>query len=359
MTELEFKNTNPTFYAEGNANLLYSSSIGTGSYELPANHYGASGSFSYDLVLNNVQTGGHGKEYYKADALFPPYKLLGLTIPFNSANDVALEETLSSVTDIKFTIGGTPVKTKVTQIAKNQGYFFIRLLPKEVLVFPTGIDNSGTPLDLVVEFIFSPYLAAKFNNSDFNALIGNASNNVQSNVALQVDRSTDLLTPPNLDAIISRTATRAQIQYSNYTVAGWTNARYEGSKLNSGSIFGDDPAQAYKSFKGGVFPLDGDNTQIKNTDGGNVQDIYFNVDRRPTDYLRIGEPFRTGSTFPEVSGSLTYTGSGSNSGGNFIGNLLFEEQGNKFVRIVDKKILAIDKGTVYTTDELGRIILEQ
>lgn len=354
MTELEFKNTNPTSYAEGNANLLYSSSIGTGSYELPANHYGASGSFSYDQEIQ----GGNGKEYYKAEALFPPYKLLGLTIPFNSANDVALEETLASVTDIKFTIGGTPVKTKVIQIAKNQGYFFIRLQPKEVFAFPTETDNSGTPLDTTVEFIFSPYLAAKFNNSDFNALIGNASDNVESNVALQVDRSTDLLTPPNLDAIISKTATKAQIQYSNYTVAGWTNARYEGSKLDSGSIFGDDPALAYKSFKGEVFPLDGDNTQIKNTDGGNVKDIYFNVDRKPTDYLRIGEPFRTGSTFPEVSGSLPFSGSGSVIG-NFIGNLLFEEQGNKFIRIVDKKILAIDKGTVYTTDELGRIILEQ
>ena len=184
MTELEFKNTNPTSYDEGNANLLYSSSISTGSYELPEGKYGASGSFSYDKVTGQ----GSGKEYYLADALFPPYKVIGLSIPFNSANNVSLEQTLAQITGIKLTVGNLPVSVKITEISKQAGYFFIRTQPKEIFSLPVGLDSSGTPLDLVVEFIFAPYLADKFSNSDFNALIGNASTNSTSTVAMVVDR---------------------------------------------------------------------------------------------------------------------------------------------------------------------------
>ena len=370
MTELEFKNTNPSNYGNGNINLLYSSSIGTGSYELPANVYPG---VTYDS--SSIDSNGDTLYYY-AEAQFPPYKILGLTIPFNSANNVALEQTLAAVTKVKFTIGGTPVTVRVTQVAKNSGYFFIRTQPTDTLAFPTEEDNSGTPLDSVVEFIFDPYLAEKFSNNDFNALIGNASDNVVSEVALQVDRSTDQVTPPNLDAIISGTATRAQIQYSNYTVTGWTNARYEGSKLNSGSIVDEDPAMTLRQFKGSVFPLDASNQTIKTTDDINERVIYFNDSKKPTDYLRIGEPVKTTNTFPlpavDSSGSFQeYTsnivtfdsGSGQYVNGSSIvrsyrGDILYEEQGNSFVRIVDKKVLAIDKGVIYTTNELGRIVLE-
>ena len=375
MTELEFRNTNPTSYGKGNVNLLYSSSISTGSYELPANHYGPSGSFSYDLVLNNVQTGGHGKEYYLKDAFFPPYRVLGLTIPYNSANDVALEQTLAQINKVKLTVGGTPVTVRVTQIAKNAGYYFIRTQPKDIFSFPTEVDNSGTPYDLTVEFIFDPYLADKFSNSDFNALIGNASDNVQIDIALQVDRTTDQLTPSNLDAIISKTATKAQLQYSNYTLKGWTNARYEGTKINSGSIEGDDPAMAFKSFKGSLHPLDADVATILTAaaDGDtNTKALYFKVDRKPTDYLRIGEPFYTGSTFPTAKIESYYTssvvsfdtGSGNYTIGprvirGYEGDIIYERDGGSFVRIVDTKIHASDKGSVFTTNEFGRVVSEQ
>ena len=350
MTELEFKNTNPTSYAEGNVNLLYSSSIGTGSYELPANHYGQSGSFNYDLEEFNPNYGinrdAREKTYYLTDAKFPPYRLLGLAIPFNSANDVALEQTLAQITEVKFTIGGSPVTTKVIQLAKQQGYFFIRLQPKDVFSFPTDIDNSGTPIDSTVEFIFNPYLAEKFDNSDFNALIGNASSNVQSTVAMQVDRSTDQLIPPNLDAITSKTATRASIQYSNYTVSGWTNARYHGSSLNSGSVFGDDPAMSFKTFKGSLFPLDAADSTITSSDDITEATIFFNIDRAPSDYMSHQEIIASDRSFPRASGS------------GFIGNLLYEQQGGNLVRIVNKKILGLDNETIYTTNDLGRIVSE-
>jgi hypothetical protein len=355
MTELEFKNTNPTSYDEGNANLLYSSSIGTGSYELPEGKYGASGSFDYDQVLSNVQTGGNGMQYYLADALFPPYRVLGLTIPFKSSNDVSLEQTLSQVTGIKLTMGNLPIKLVTTEISKQAGYFFIRTQPTDVFSLPVGTDQAGTPLDLSVEFIFAPYLADKFSNSDFNALIGNASTNSTSTVAMVVDREGDQLKPTNLGAIISQTATKASVQYSNYTTTGWTNARYHGTSLNSGSIFGEDPAMTLKVFQGSVHPLDASAKTIINAVEQHSDDIYYNDSRLPTDYVSSSVLYVTSSTFPTTRPSNYGTKVGGVINLNR-GSILYESRGNRFVRIVDKKILATDISTVFTTNEFGNII---
>jgi len=46
------------------------------------------------------------------------------------------------------------------------------------------------------------------------------------------------------------------------------------------------------------------------------------------------------------------------SGSGFIGNLLYEQQGGNLVRIVNKKILGLDNETIYTTNDLGRIVSE-
>jgi hypothetical protein len=353
MTELEFKNTNPTDYGQGNVNLLYSGSIGTGSYLLPSNKYGASGSFDYDLELIT----GTGKEYYLADALFPPYRILGLTIPFASNNDVQLEQTLAAVTEIKFTFGSAIATVKVSQVTKRTQYYYVRTQPVDVFTFPEAVDNSNTPYEVSVEFIFAPYLAAKFNNSDFNALIGNATDIVRNSVAVELDKAGDQMNPTNLAAVITQTATSATTQDSNYQVTGWTNARYYGSK-NTSTIQGNDTALTYVSFKGSVHPKDSTTaTILANVADSDTLDIYFDVARKPTSIVRSGslgqpEPFVTASSYPiPFSGATALPG--------FAGNFLYQEQGNRFVKIVDKKIHATDKGTVFTTNELGRVVIEK
>ena len=245
-------------------------------------------------------------------------------------------------------MGNLPIELVTTEISKQAGYFFIRTAPTNVFSLPVGLDDSGTPLDFNVEFIFAPYLADKFSNSDFNALIGNASTNSTSTVAMVVDREGDQLRPTNLGAIISQTATKASVQYSNYTTTGWTNARYHGSMLDSGSIFGDDPALTLKSFKGSVHPLDSNATTLLAAVEQESEDIYFSVDRKPTDFLQPGTPFVSASSFPDPA-DTTY---------NTRGSILYEERGNRFVRIVDKKIVAPDAALVYTTNEFGNIIKE-
>lgn len=351
MTILEFKTTNPSDYGVGNINLLYSSSISTGSYELPSNRYGASGSFAYDREENGVGTGPNYKEYYLAGAFFPPYVIIGLTIPFLSENNVQLEQTLSAVTKIKFTIGGESVTTPVINISKQNQYYYLETTPTTVSSLPSTNDTEGTPIDFQVEFVFLPYLQAKFDNSDFNALQGNATSILQSSVALEVDRDTDSVNPSNLGAIITKTATAAQVQYSNYTTLGWTNARYEGS-LNTATIERDDPAQSYRSFKGVINPLDADNATILAAGADqNAKTLYFNIEAPPlrhiiTSSLGTDEMVRTGKyeiagTFPTVQSS------------DYSGSIIYESQGNNFVRVVDKKVHAVDQGTIYVTSELG------
>ena len=285
MTELEFQNTDPTKYNEGNCNLLYSSSISTGSFDLPSNYPTGSSS--------PTESGG---VYYLDGAFFPPYTILGLTIPNNSTNDVSVEQTLQSVKAVKFTFAGR-------------------------------------------EFIFTPFLKEKFSNSDYNALIGNATTQ-RSNGAVQVDRLVGQASPSNYHALVSGSASPAAVQYSNYTITGLSNARYSGTKLQ-----GEDPAMGLRSFTGIINELDSKNVTILAQSEGS-KDIYFTIDRKPTAYFRSTDVFNnfTGSSFPTPG----------NLGGGQNGSILYEEDGNRFVRIVNKKVHAIDRGSIFITDENGR-----
>jgi len=252
--------------------------------------------------------------------------------------------------------GGSEATVTVSQVTKRSGYYHIRTNPVDVFTFLDGVDNSGTPFVEGVEFIFEPYLAAKFNNSDFNALISNAILSTTNSVAVQVDKKTDQANPTNLAAIITRTATPASTQDSNYQISGWTNARYYGSK-NTSKISGDDTAAAYKTFKGSIHPKDANITTIlANTTDSEVKTIYFNVDRKPTSIIRSGS---SGPVYFVTASSYPIPASGTNSIPTFPGNFLYEEQGNSFVKIVERKVHATDKGSVFTTNELGRIITEQ
>lgn len=345
MTILEFKTTDPSDYGTGNINLLYSSSVSTGSNALPAGRYPG---VTYDS--SSIDSNGD-TVYFKADAYFPPYRILGLTIPFTSGNNVSLEETLAQVTGIKFTLGGESVSVAVTNISKQNGYYYLVTDPLDISSLPANDDDEGTPLDLDIEFIFTPYIAGNFTNSDFNALQGNATVLGVSQVALQVDRDTDGVQPSNLEAIINKTATKASVQYSNYTSTGWTNARYEGTLLSSGSVPGADPAMSFKSFRGSLHPLDAnDSTLIElGTGDPKAKTIYFSVDNTPSAYIQSQSlEHIVEGTFPALSGSFEY----------FHGSMLFETEGNRFVRLVSRKVHAADKGSVFTTDAQGKVITE-
>jgi hypothetical protein len=71
-----------------------------------------------------------------------------------------------------------------------------------------------------------------FSNSDENALYNNATIPKYSNIYQDIDYSTGLV-PTNFDLLISGNADAAPVQDSNYTSTGWSNSRYNGSRVSS------------------------------------------------------------------------------------------------------------------------------
>ena len=383
MTELEFKVTNPSAYGTGNINLLYSSSVSTGSVRLPVAQYGSLASED----VTTTETGSNGnygiyerietvnvdingvsrtsKIYYRYNSFFPPYKVTGVTVPFSSANNVSLEATLKQIQALKFTVATEKVTVPIKTISRLNGYFYLQTEPVQISNIPASNDSQGTPADFNVEFTFLNYLADNFENNDFNVLQGNAFTVVTNKSAYQVDRNTDSANPSNLGSLVSETATLAEINYSNYTTTGWTNARYSGTK-NNARIKRDNPAQTYINFEGTLHPLDSNNETVLAAGQGDkdLNKLYFNVEELPRVFSGLigkGESYSLGSvrtgpyyipgSFPEVRSikdGVTITS----------GSLIYREDGNQFIRVVSSKVHATDKGTVYTTDEFGVAIEE-
>jgi hypothetical protein len=107
--------------------------------------------------------------------------------------------------------------------------------------FP-GIDfllkalTNGFTSDIDYSLVYDDSLNEILGTSDDNnPLYNNASNIRPSSVFMDVDYSTQSgsLTPVNMTQIKAQTATRAPVQDSNYTSTGYSNARYNGTKISS------------------------------------------------------------------------------------------------------------------------------
>lgn len=307
MTELEFINTDPRNYGGvGNANLLMSSSV-------------------VDPGVDNTP--------------LPPFNIQGLTIPFFTEQGLNIQPALKEVEEFRFAFTEGILSSKVLDRQKRNGWYFFRIEQVTVNTLPpsTGTVGIGTPSQQEIytqpdcDFIFIPYVSLGFFNNDYNALINNASIPKPNDVAQVVDRSTDSINPTNLDAVITFTATPADVQNCFYTKAGIVNGRYDGTKLTSGSLPGNDPALGLREFDGSIHPQDSSTTTIKNINLSDreVETLYFNAQ------VSGSHPNKKVQTFP--------------SGSNYI----YQGQGNKFIRLVNRKIYSIEKGVVFSTDELG------
>ena len=99
---------------------------------------------------------------------------------------------------------------------------FLLAVKQEHPTVPTGSASSAT--------IFTPYIAGKFKNSDYEPLLSNAIDGEPTYRFLTVDNNASQLVPTNIDAINNRTAGYAQIQNSNYEVESYSGPRYKGTK---------------------------------------------------------------------------------------------------------------------------------
>lgn len=72
--------------------------------------------------------------------------------------------------------------------------------------------------------------------SSFNPLINNANNIRRSNIYCDLDYSRGATLPLNRSQILDGTAVKAEIVDSNYSSKGWSNIRYNGSRVTSNNI---------------------------------------------------------------------------------------------------------------------------
>ena len=303
MTELEFINFNPaTFSGEGTSHLLISSSV-SGSENTP----------------------------------LPPYTITAMTVPNTSLNSVDVSKTLAEATSLRFDFATGNITAKITARQKKNGYYFFRFQPISTNTLPSSLDYiSGNRVykQFNSSFIFEPYFTRPFFNNDYNPLISNASNSKLNAVAQVVDRNSSQNIPSNLDSLVSGSSQKAELQNCSYTKAGIVNSKYAGTKLNSGSIPGDDPAQGLKKFDGSLHSADATDSSIITIQLSDrtVENIYFNAN------LSGSHPTKKFSDFPELT------------------SFLYSEEGNRFIRSVNSKVYSVDKGKVYSTDEFGKVV---
>ena len=277
MTELDFIETSPINYGGGNnVNLLISSSV-------------------TNPGVDNTP--------------LPPFTLFGLTIPLQDENGLNLSSALKEVTELRFTFTEGTVTTKVLNRTRRGGYFYVRLEPIVFNTLPPTVDTLGvgTPAEQDIfrydssEFIFEPFFQISFANNDFNPLMNST----------------------NANKVNAK--------------AGTIHARYEGSKLTSGSVEGNDPALSFREFDGSIHLSDSDNVTIIGIDDNKreIKTIYFNP------ILTGSHPNKHVQNFPELK------------------SILYEEEDNRFVRISNKKVFIVEKGTVLTMGETGKVTLVQ
>lgn len=338
MTELDFINIDPAAESIDNINVFYSSSV-----YLPTS-------------IANLSTGR--------------VAITGMSIPFRYiARNIDLQQTILQAETITFTYSGAGningiknVTARILERVRRSTYFYIRLQPvflektqfqgdiqlgtTSSLVPSPNVDPQYTYvkyMQIPSDIIFNPYISTVFNNSPDNPLLSNATVLRKATYVQQVDRNEDPILPTNLSQILLNQATPAEIQNSNYTSAGIINARYVGSKLTSGSVPGNDPALGLVSIRASLHPSGSNFTKIKgiNLSDRQIQQVYF-----------------TPQVTTQVAGGKTRVYSGNKSFPNQ-SNLLYVEEGNRFVRISNRDVYSIDEDKMHSTNNLGTIIRTQ
>ena len=153
---------------------------------------------------------------------------------------------------------------------------------------------------------FSPSLNFNiFSISDYNPLLNNGNFLRRSSLRLEVDREIGSLqaasaVPSNFAAILSTSASKAQVQDSFYTDTGLTNARYNGTKATPKTFANIKPALSANEFIGDIHPIDSNPDLVciySNNDRVNQPLLHTNPLRLPA--------FTTGSLFIKTDGIIT------------------------------------------------------
>ena len=212
----------------------------------------------------------------------------------------SIETVLQQVENIQFTFHGDEYALDInttTFYSTNHAFYYFTIDPIYITnIFAATIGDTGLSIENVT---FTPYLAElDFAFSDANTLFSNASEQRESTILMQSDRSggssspesTGVL-PSNIEALLNETADKAQVQDSTYNDTGWSRARYKGSKTDPDDNAGISPALSGRSFKGESFSKDATTDYICQLDDRIKQEFFHDGKTQlPKFAISAGEP---------------------------------------------------------------------
>jgi len=173
----------------------------------------------------------------------------------------------------------TPVRVVDSQLIQSldsQGAYFLYSIQTANQRVIVNNPNSIYTSDVLIESTIG------VNNQtlqDYSALNGNVQTSRESQFIVQSDRSyrtaTSNTNPVNMYSILNDIAIPAQVQDSNYTTTGWTNARYNGAKITTTTNHNTEPFLQGTFFEGAFFGKDISDTYIKNSTTDTTYNQYF------------------------------------------------------------------------------------
>lgn len=263
-----------------------------------------------------------------------------LTIHTSDCNGVSRLESIQNLTSIE--IGDVTLSTDNGVAYSN--YYLYEIIPGFTgsLDTITGSCTFSTllPLPRLYDFKNNDY-NSQFNNAiepRRGYLTGSAGTDTGGVFEVDYSRSGNTLGPRNLTAILNNTAITASFQESNLYSKTWTSARYDGAKLDSGSLFYNDPALSFKKFEAVKYPLLVSSSFIRSQSFSDLEfnEFYFNP---PFEVIRPGstdelKSYHQGSTvdIPPV------------------GQPVYELVGSDFKRVTKTKLYIPDENEIIAID---------
>lgn len=203
----------------------------------------------------------------------------GITISINDCGGNSRVESISNLTSLE--INSVTLTTVNGESYGNYYYYDVSpTVSTASLVAVEGICTTST--------LAPAPIVDTFRNSQYNATFNNAillrrrqmTGSVGSNTSgiFEVERKNSTLIPENFESILSGSAVTASFQESNLYSKTWVLPRYEGSKLDSGSLYLNDPALTFKAFSAAKFSLLASSSVIRSSSLNDLEleTFYYN-----------------------------------------------------------------------------------
>lgn len=224
--------------------------------------------------------------------------------------NVSVFDSVASLTNLTFTINGELINAQVEYKVNKGNYWHFKMIPFQINSV-LGEENCNLTL-------FEPSIVSTtFNNSDFNAILSNATFSRTSDFIFDVDRIRNQSEPTNLAAILDDSADQAPVQDSSYSSIGITNSRYNGSKTNIDE-YGFSAAINASMFEGAVYAQDKALPLIcsQSVDDRPTKDYLFSIDSKydpqlTNEFMYVNNLYKRADALdiPQTRFNLVYSGS--------------------------------------------------